>query len=143
VLIPSIDYGRVEAQKFAILNDRGPPGYVVPAQRVARLMSSITSQGSILQIAAPYPNCTYSIPFYGPSISCGLTTTGNSSFQEDVGKLINHFACPGGPCRGVNPFYVGFFPQSTGTTLSDAALNGLVWTMISSMPEATASSAHK
>ncbi|KAN0096013.1 hypothetical protein V8E51_014818 [Hyaloscypha variabilis] len=59
-----------------------------PAPRVARLMSSVTSQGSILQIAAPYPNCTYLVPFYGPSISCGLTTTGNSSFQEEIGDAI-------------------------------------------------------
>jgi hypothetical protein len=129
VLIPSIDYGSIEAQKFAILNSAGPPGYVGPAQRVVRLMASITSQGSILQIAAPYPNCTYSIPFYGPSLSCGPTTTGNASFQEDVWKLINNYTCPQGTCHGIDPFYIGFVPQYSGTTLSDAALIGLNMTL--------------
>lgn len=127
--IPSIDYGRIDAQKFALLNSGGPTGYIGPAQRVVRLLASITSQGSILQIAAPYPNCTYSIPFYGPSLSCGPTTTGNASFQEDVWKLINNYTCPQGTCHGIEPFYIGFVPQYSGTTLSDAVLIGLNMTL--------------
>ena len=87
-----------------------------------RLMSSITSQGAILQIPAPFPNCTYSIPFYGPSISCGPTPIGDTSFHEDVGKLINHYNTAG------MIFYVGFVPKNlggTGTAPSDLAPVGL------------------
>ena len=82
-------------------------------------MSSVTSQGSILQIVAPYPNCTYLVPFYGPSISCGPTTTGNSSFQEEIGDVIVNAGL-------VNITYVAFVPQlEINLTLSDAALVGL------------------
>jgi len=81
----------------------------------------------MLQIAAPYPNCTYSVPFYGPSVSCGAPTTGNASFQDDVWNLINGWSCdPEGDCSGVTIEYVGFVPQWPGNiTLSAAALLGL------------------
>jgi hypothetical protein len=123
VPVPSIDYGIIQDQTFALINQGGPPSYTGPAPRIVRLMSSVTSQGSILQIAAPYPNCTYSVPFYGPSISCAPTTTGNSSFQEDISEVIKDSDCDG--CHGIDLTYVGFVPQFTDTTLSDAALEGL------------------
>ncbi|PMD36323.1 hypothetical protein L207DRAFT_587331 [Hyaloscypha variabilis F] len=87
--IPSIDYGIIQDQTFALTTCQSGiyAYYDGPAPRIRRLMSSVTSQGSILQIVAPYPNCTYLVPFYGPSISCGLTTTGNSSFQEEIADL--------------------------------------------------------
>jgi hypothetical protein len=52
-------------------------------------MSAVSSQGSISQISPPYSNCTYSLPFYEPSLSCGDPNIGDAYFQDDFWKLIN------------------------------------------------------
>ncbi|KAE9381012.1 hypothetical protein N431DRAFT_363157 [Stipitochalara longipes BDJ] len=125
--IPAIDYGIPSTQKFALIGQGGPLQYSGPSPRIVRLMSSITSQGSISQISAPFPNCTYSIPFYGPSLSCGAPAIGGSLFQEDVGNLIYNTTCHQGSCDGASIIYVSYVPQiqSANTTLSAATLLGL------------------
>ncbi|KAE9371044.1 hypothetical protein N431DRAFT_491492 [Stipitochalara longipes BDJ] len=81
--IPSIDYGIVEDQTFAFINPAGATSYEGPTPRIIRLLSSVVSQGSILQITAPYPNCTYFVPFYGPSISCDAALAGLKMTLDD------------------------------------------------------------
>jgi hypothetical protein len=78
-------------------------------------------------MSAPYPNCTYSVPFYGPSLSCGAPIIGNSSFQEDIWSLINNTTCSKDGCSGASIIYISYVPQigKANSTLPAAALLGL------------------
>lgn len=78
-------------------------------------------------MSAPYPNCKYSVLFYGPSLLCGAPTIGNSSFQEDVENLINNTTCPHGICFGDYIIHISYVPQPelANSTLPAAALAGL------------------
>lgn len=60
--------------------------------------------GSILNIAAPFPNSSYSVDFYGPSISCEAPK--NSTFTESISKIIAEYSNKEG-----NVTYVGFVPS--------------------------------
>ncbi|KAE8452706.1 hypothetical protein EG329_013965 [Mollisiaceae sp. DMI_Dod_QoI] len=114
--IPSIDYDALDIVKWAqVLDDIGVSEG--PSSRLTRLMTSVASRGSILPISPLYPNCTYSVEFYGPSLSCGVPNIGNSSFSDDCLNMINNYN-KRGPSAVV---YVGFVPASNGTNSSVAA----------------------
>ncbi|PTB48336.1 hypothetical protein M431DRAFT_513743 [Trichoderma harzianum CBS 226.95] len=72
---------------FAQWGNEGGGGYVAPSVAVARLVSSVASQGTILPIQAPYANSSYSLDFYGPSLSCG-PLGGNSAFHAAYDKTF-------------------------------------------------------
>ena len=76
--------------------------YLKPTPSILRLVSNIASTGRILPIEPPYPNSSYSLDFYGPSISCAPA---DQSIQEIVQEMIDE-----------NSFlqaYVGFVPSRT------------------------------
>ncbi|KAH7156799.1 hypothetical protein EDB81DRAFT_787984 [Dactylonectria macrodidyma] len=67
--LPVIEYA--SPKTFAEYANAGGGGYAAPSNAVARLLAAVASQGSIAHISAPYSNCSYSVEFYGPSLSCG------------------------------------------------------------------------
>ncbi|KAL7941455.1 hypothetical protein V8C42DRAFT_335183 [Trichoderma barbatum] len=72
---------------FAQWGNEGGRGYVAPSVSVARLVSSVASQGSILPIQATHLNSSYSLAFYGPSLSCG-PLGGSSEFHAAYDKTF-------------------------------------------------------
>jgi hypothetical protein len=75
--------------KWAMTGGVGGNLYSSPSFHVLRLVSSVASQGSILEIPAPYTNCTYLVEFYGPSISCRPPQFDNSSLQDYLSDVQN------------------------------------------------------
>ncbi|KAM3068328.1 hypothetical protein ACMFMG_009466 [Clarireedia jacksonii] len=71
--IPTINYNTSHNARWALntLN-------IQPSYRTQRIAQSVASQGSILSMTAPYPNCSYIVEFYGPSLSCGSQETMDS-----------------------------------------------------------------
>lgn len=124
--LPLIDYA---PQRFAQWDmDRADDGtlfytnYMKPATSISRLVANVASSGTILPIQAPFPNSSYSLSFYGPSISCApaelpLFEIVNSTLRRSSFSYV----------------YVGFVPDppdSMNSTdkISDA-LNGLNMTL--------------
>jgi hypothetical protein len=102
-----------------------------PSTRMARILLSVASLGSILNIPAPYPNSSYSVNLYGPTISCD--TPGNVSFTKLINNMItdNTF---GDPIK-----YVGFTPtrepgSRRNRTEEEYAFTGLLGVLNYSMP---------
>lgn len=76
--------------------------YLKPTPSILRLVSNTASTGSILPIQAPYPNSSYALDFYGPSISCA---SADPDIQEMVQEILDE-----------DPYiraYVGFVPSRT------------------------------
>ena len=128
-LLPSIEYDSSVSRRWAevdeILDSIGSSFPII------RLVSSVASRGSILPISAPYPNCTYSIEFFGPSVSCGDPTVGNASFSDGVRDIINHFNGGGSTIN-----YIMFVPCCVNKT-ADAALHALNQTLLAADAQST------
>lgn len=114
-----IDYNSF--RHFAQWGGSGANYYTAPSNRLSRLMTTVTSKGSILDLTAPYPNSSYSVEFYGPSISCGPPTAFSNS---EVANFIRNFSLSLG---GSYARYAGFVPRlvATNETQLAAALEGL------------------
>ncbi|EYB28031.1 hypothetical protein FG05_35257 [Fusarium graminearum] len=98
-LIPTIDYDRspwFDSSRYAGTTSR--------VSRIYRLLLPVATLGSILNIAAPFPNSSYSVDFYGPSISC--ETPKNRTFTDSLSKVVAHYSKIVG-----NISYVGFVPS--------------------------------
>lgn len=117
--IPLINYNAF--RHFAQWGGAGGNYYTAPSNRLSRLMTTVISKGSILDLTAPSPNSSYSVEFYGPSISCGPLTSFNNS---EVANFINDFSYKQG---GDLVQYVGFVPRAviTNKTQLASALDGL------------------
>ncbi|CAH0047361.1 unnamed protein product, partial [Clonostachys solani] len=122
--LPVLEYQTV--QKFAQWQAGGSSAYSSPSSRISRLLSATAAQGAILNIASPFPNCSYTVEFYGPSLSCGSPSAG-ISFETKVDSLIAGSSSSTSLQSGIG--YVGFVPQRANTTLTtsleDDALAGL------------------
>lgn len=105
---------------FAQFTGVGGVGYYAPSSYVSRVLLSVASLGSILTIPAPFPNSSYSVDFYGPSISCG--TPRNASFAKLLAEAVKNETCCGDSAG-----YVGFVPSSNtmNSTEEGYALAGL------------------
>lgn len=104
--MPNIEYDNTPS--FAELGMtgtyNGASDYSAPANQISRLVSTVTSTGSILNIPAPFPNSSYSMEFYGPSISCGSPS--NDSLVKQIANIIANSSW------SPNPYaYVGFVPN--------------------------------
>ncbi|KAH7155246.1 hypothetical protein B0J13DRAFT_582323 [Dactylonectria estremocensis] len=115
--LPVIDYAYPKT--FAEYANAGGGGYAAPSNAVARLMAAVASQGSIAHISAPYSNCSYSVEFYGPSLSCGYLP-----LDDPIYDRID------GPQFGSQPMiaFVAFVPQTSNVingTETDDAVYGL------------------
>ncbi|KAL6791487.1 hypothetical protein GGI42DRAFT_335764 [Trichoderma sp. SZMC 28013] len=117
---------------FAQWGNEGGGGYVAPSVAVARLVSSVASQGSILPIQAMGLNSSYSLDFYGPSLSCG-PLGGNSEFHAAYDKTFQEaYGSTWGMSNQVVTYF-SFVPQTardnkTGDTIinwEDRTLSGL------------------
>ncbi|CAG7558758.1 unnamed protein product [Fusarium equiseti] len=80
--IPSIDYDRI--LWFGNWVESG----ISVSPHVIKTLLPVASLGSILPIAAPFPNSSYSLDFYGPTLLCD--TPENDSFREAIERLINN-----------------------------------------------------
>ncbi|SCO80616.1 uncharacterized protein FRV6_04829 [Fusarium oxysporum] len=116
--IPLLDYDNMF--NFAQFTGVGGVGYYAPSSYVSRVLLSVASLGSILTIPAPFPNSSYSVDFYGPSISCG--TSRNASFAKLLAEAVKNETCCGDSAG-----YVGFVPSSNtmNSTEEGYALAGL------------------
>lgn len=114
--LPVIDY--TSPKRFAEYSSSGGGGYAAPSNVMARLMSAVTSQGSIAQIAAPYPNSSYSVEFYGPSLSCGYIPRDSVLYDR---IHVAEFS------TGEAVAYLGFVPQRAlrTATKDEEAIYGL------------------
>lgn len=124
--IPLIDYS---PQRFAQWGmNRADDGtlvyskYMKPATSISRLVANTVSSGTILPIQAPFPNSSYSLSFYGPSISC---VPAEPSLLGSVNSTLRH--------RSDIIVYVGFVPdppdrRNAGDMTIDV-LNGLNMTL--------------
>lgn len=100
-----------------------------PSNRLSRLMTTVISKGSILDITPPSPNSSFSVGFYGPSVSCAAST---SFDNHQMANLISN--------SGGDVLYISFVPLSvyfTNQTQLAAALAGLDNTMRASAPVET------
>jgi len=71
--IPLIDAAPGKYAQWGMSDDGGVrfySKYQKPSSPISRLVASLASTGSILPIQAPAANSSYSLNFYGPSISC-------------------------------------------------------------------------
>ncbi|KAF5007170.1 hypothetical protein FDECE_6480 [Fusarium decemcellulare] len=124
--LPVLEYESV--QKFAQWQSGGSSAYSAPSSRISRLLSATASQGAILNVAAPFPNCSYSLDFYAHSLSCG-PPSGGGSFEAKVASLIDdrNTSSTSSPQSSIG--YVGFVPQTVNSTaangLQESALRGL------------------
>ncbi|KAL7814198.1 hypothetical protein V8C44DRAFT_326045 [Trichoderma aethiopicum] len=96
---------------FAQWGNEGGAGYVAPSVAVARLVSSVASQGSILSIEAPHPNSSYSLSFYGPSLSCG-PLGGNAAFHAAYDKTFKEAYGSNWGMSNQAVTYFSFVPQT-------------------------------
>ncbi|KAK1256362.1 hypothetical protein MKX07_008621 [Trichoderma sp. CBMAI-0711] len=117
---------------FAQWGNEGGAGYVAPSVAVARLVSSVASQGSVLAIEAPHPNSSYSLSFYGPSLSCG-PLGGNASFYAAYDETFKEAYGSNWGMSNQAVTYFSFVPQTardnrTGETIinwENRTLSGL------------------
>ncbi|KAF5689603.1 hypothetical protein FCIRC_1298 [Fusarium circinatum] len=116
--IPLLDYNNM--LNFAQFTGVGGVGYYAPSSYVSRVLLSVASLGSILTFPAPFPNSSYSVDFYGPSISCG--TPRNTTFAKLLAEAVRNETCCGNSAG-----YVGFVPSSNtmNSTEEGYALAGL------------------
>ncbi|CEI63337.1 hypothetical protein FVEN_g132 [Fusarium venenatum] len=122
-LIPHIDY-----DKSLWFGGWKSNTTVMHTAHISRLLLPVATLGFILNIPAPFPNSSYSVDFYGPSISCD--TPDNRSFTDNVSKIIEDYSKLYG-----NVTYVGFVPtdsiyyttpeSSYGRTWEEYAIEGL------------------
>ncbi|PNP81395.1 hypothetical protein FNYG_05201 [Fusarium nygamai] len=101
--IPLLDYNNM--LNFAQFTGAGGLGYYAPSSYVSRVLLSVASLGSILTFPAPFPNSSYSVDFYGPSISCG--TPRNATFAKLLAEAVKNETCCGNSAG-----YVGFVPST-------------------------------
>ncbi|KAF4501988.1 hypothetical protein FAGAP_1779 [Fusarium agapanthi] len=116
--IPLLDYNNM--LNFAQFTGVGGVGYYAPSSYVSRVLLSVASLGSILTFPAPFPNSSYSVDFYGPSISCG--TPRNATFAKLLAEAVKNETCCGNSAG-----YVGFVPSTNtvNSTEEGYALAGL------------------
>lgn len=104
-----------------------------PSNRLSRLMTTVISKGSILDLIPPSPNSSFSVEFYGPSVSCTRST---SFDNHEMANLISKSSLGGG-----SVLYISFVPLSAyftnQTRVLAAALEGLDSTMRAIAPVAT------
>ncbi|RFN48804.1 hypothetical protein FIE12Z_6859 [Fusarium flagelliforme] len=109
--IPNIDHGRnlwfggfVEGSLFI-------------SSHVIRTLLPVATLGAILPIAAPFPNSSYSLEFYGPTISCDSPE--DDSLRESIEEIINSDAMSDRyAMSGDYMTYVSFVPVSENMSLS-------------------------
>ncbi|PTD02245.1 hypothetical protein FCULG_00012106 [Fusarium culmorum] len=94
------DYSK--ADTFGIWTDIRGGDYLVPSTYVSRLLLSVASLGSILTVPAPFPNSSYALDFYGPTLSCDIPK--NRNFSEQVKNFIFSSSWPDAYA------FVGFVP---------------------------------
>ncbi|RGP68681.1 hypothetical protein FSPOR_5151 [Fusarium sporotrichioides] len=105
-------------------------GILVPSTFVSRLLLSVVSLGSILTLPVPFPNSSYALDFYGPSISCDAPK--NESFAKQVDEVIKNATWSADP-----HVYVGFVPNLqgvfSGAQDEEYAINGLEYALNDSL----------
>lgn len=111
--VPIPDYAN--PLKYAQWQSGGGTWYQGPSARIKRSLSSVASAGAILPVPPPFPNASYSIQFYGPSITCetldNSTSTLSDLFSHNVSDFTSHL--------GAQLGYLGFVP-SCHTSLDDS-----------------------
>ncbi|KAM0364131.1 hypothetical protein ACHAO7_012148 [Fusarium culmorum] len=128
--IPIPEYGTLET--FGKWTGINGGGNLIPSTYVSRLLLSVVSLGSILNVPAPFPNSSYALDFYGPTLSCGIPK--NKTFSEQVGKVIYNSTWSADPYA-----FVGFVPATGGSLFGlnaseeEYALNGLELALNSSL----------
>lgn len=98
--IPKIDYDR--ALKFGAWRkeDIG----ITMSFQVFKVLQPVATLGTILPIAAPFPNSSYSLDFYGPALSCD--TPKSVVLRRGIEKILNDSS----PETGGHFNYLGFVP---------------------------------
>jgi hypothetical protein len=114
-LIPSIDY-----DKSFWFGEWYDTNRISHSAHISRLLLPVATMGSILNIPAPFPNSSYAVNLYGPSISCD--TPKNRTFTDKVSEVIARYSKLDG-----NITYVGFVPtcRPETTTTEGCAIRGL------------------
>ncbi|GKU09518.1 unnamed protein product [Fusarium langsethiae] len=99
-LIPNIDY-----DKSLWFGGWFENRTVYHTTQISRIFLPVATLGSILNIHAPFPNSSYSVDFYGPSISCDPLQ--NRALTDRIRKVITDYSKFDG-----NVTYVGFVPTN-------------------------------
>jgi hypothetical protein len=100
-LIPNIDY-----DKSLWFGNWYENRSVAHTPHIAKVLLPVATLGYILNIPAPFPNSSYSVDFYGPSISC--KTPQNRTFTDKINEIIGDYSKYAG-----NISYVGFVPTQS------------------------------
>jgi len=104
-------------------------GGLTISSHVIRTLLPVATLGTILPIAAPFPNSSYTLEFYGPTISCDSPE--DDSFRESIKKII-HNDTVGDYVTYVSfvPFSEDMFsPDSQAETWYDYAIEGLMYAL--------------
>ncbi|KAI1312018.1 hypothetical protein F5Y03DRAFT_262214 [Xylaria venustula] len=74
-IVPNLDFTRFDYVADLSLTSTSPPygvfAYNGPSIEVQKIASAVAAQGNILPITPPAENSSWSLSFYGPSLSCG------------------------------------------------------------------------
>jgi hypothetical protein len=106
--LPVMNYSAY--QLWAQWTSTGGGGYAAPTRRISRLTAAVAAQGAILPVAAPFPNSSYTLEFYGPSLRCGPPS--NATLARAIANSTIQDGCDeGGDCSGYVLVYTGFVPD--------------------------------
>lgn len=96
---------------------------------LARVLLTVASLGTILNIPAPFPNSTYSVKYFGPMISCSRPKS--ASLVESIGDIVDAHTRE----DGLSVIYAGFAPtlSTEVKTESGRVLGGLRETLDDSL----------
>jgi len=84
--IPIVNYENWSLFGSPAVNDGEP--VIAPSPRIARILLSVASSGSILNMPVPFPNSSYSVNMFGPSVLCD--SPGNASFVKHINDIITN-----------------------------------------------------
>lgn len=111
VPLPAINY--TVAEIYAQYTQGSILQYSSPSNEIARLVSSVLSQGSVLAIPSLYPRfpeSSYSLSFYGPSMTC-KPMEGSPSFRAAFDYVYRNVTGGGSGQGGNFVNYIGIIPQ--------------------------------
>ncbi|KAM0418477.1 hypothetical protein ACHAPD_004836 [Fusarium lateritium] len=117
--IPIPDYSNFAT--YGEYTGMGGGGILVPSTYMSRLILSVVSLGSILTVPAPFPNSSYALEFYGPTISC--YTPKNATFLKQVDKIIQEKDSYSATLYAA--FVPSFSPYRSYSKIEEYALQGL------------------
>ena len=99
-------------------------GYRYPSSLISLLSVATTSTGAIKPMPAPFPNASYSLDFYGPTVQCRAANESAGRMMYDILRSSAEYCPIIDPDSGdEGVYYFGMIPGRNQTTDSVSAVN--------------------